>query len=121
MNYCHAVNTLSIDYSQLLFTLFPLNIVKCKIREGPKFNFASLTQKFMLNSLKVSTYFLLKGLLGAKCGQFKEKTYTYIGLFWFSLTLISRKDECTTCKSCFNRMLRGKIMANLTNLKGPVN
>ena len=57
MNYCHAVNTLS---SQLLSTLFPLNIVKCKIREGPKFNFASLTQKFMLNSLKVSTYFLLK-------------------------------------------------------------
>ena len=47
--------------------------------------------------------------------------YAYGGLFWFSLMLISPKDECTKCKSCFNRMLCGKIMANLTNLKGPVN
>ena len=52
---CNAIITLSC---QSLST--SLSIVKCQIREDPKFNFSSLTQKFMLTSLKVSTYFLLR-------------------------------------------------------------
>ena len=42
-------------------------------------------------------------------------------MFTLVLVLISPEFECIKFKSCVNKMLCGKIMANLTNLGGTVN